>query len=143
MDIKHIPAADFIPHRPPIAFADFLEGPCMPFVTAYTVPEESPYVDGGFLIPEALLEVMAQCFAAGAGFRESQAGGSVSWGYLAGVKGFRVHAPVRSGDILRAECTVTASVGPIHVVEGEVMRGGEKIASAQIKIFIPEAAEND
>ena len=129
---------DFIPHRLPIRFVDELADAGHPFRTRYTVPAESPYVADGALMPEALLEIMAQCFAAGAGYRVKSAGREVSWGYLAAVKHFRVLGQAVSGDVLEASCTITASVGPIHVVEAEVHREGSLLASAQIKIFTPD-----
>jgi predicted hotdog family 3-hydroxylacyl-ACP dehydratase len=67
-------------------------------------------------MPEALLEVMAQCFAAGAGLQAASAGQEISWGYLAAVRDMWVHATVFSGDTLHAEAKHRMSVGPLHIV---------------------------
>lgn len=134
------PARDVIPHRPPIVFIDGVSvAEDGPVTSTFTVPEASPYLDGeGRLLPEAMLEVMAQCFAAGAGLRAARAGQDISWGYLAAVKDLRIHAAAFSGDALQAEAEHRMSVGPLHIVDCRVLRDGICIASAQLKIFIPE-----
>ena len=53
----------------------------------------------------------------------------------------RVHATVFSGDTLHAEAKHRMSVGPLHIVDCRVLRNGIAIASAQLKIFIPEDRE--
>lgn len=138
-----IPAHDLIPHRPPIVFIDRVTGTADSCVTSsFTVPGDSPYLDNvGRLMPEALLEVMAQCFAAGAGLQAASAGQEISWGYLAAVRDMWVYATVFSGDTLHAEAKHRMSVGPLHIVDCRVLRDGIAIASAQLKIFIPEDRE--
>lgn len=135
-----IPAQDIIPHRPPIVFIDAVNDVEDGSVTsAFTVPEDSPYLDSdGRLMPEAILEVMAQCFAAGAGLRAARAGKDISWGYLAAVKDLRIHAAVFFGETLQTEAEHRMSVGPLHIVDCRVLRDGICIAAAQLKIFIPE-----
>ena len=139
-----IPAHDLIPHRPPIVFIDRVTGAADSRVTSsFTVPGASPYLDReGRLMPEALLEVMAQCFAAGAGLQAAGAGQEISWGYLAAVRDMRVHAAVFSGDTLHAEAEHRMSVGPLHIVDCRVLRDGMPVAGAQLKIFIPEDRES-
>lgn len=135
-----IPAHDYIPHRSPILFVDWVTGANGLSADAiYTVPESSPYLDGeGRLMPEALLEIMAQCFAAGAGLQAAEIGRTLSWGYLAAVKDLRILSSVFSGDELRTEVSHSMSVGPLHVLDCRIMRGDAEVASAQLKIFVPE-----
>lgn len=139
-----IPAHDLIPHRPPIVFIDRVTGAVDNCVTSsFTVPRDSPYLDSeGRLMPEALLEVMAQCFAAGAGLQAAGAGREISWGYLAAVRDMRIHTAVFSDDTLHAEAEHRMSVGPLHIVDCRVLRDGMPIASAQLKIFVPEDRES-
>lgn len=143
MAIPAVPVRDLIPHRPPIVFIDELTGSAGGRTTStFTVPGDSPYLDSeGRLMPEALLEVMAQCFAAGAGLRAAEAGQETSWGYLAAVRDLRVDAAVFSGETLHAEAEYRMSVGPLHMVDCRVLRDGIRIAGAQFKIFIPENRE--
>ncbi|MBQ4616127.1 MAG: hypothetical protein IJB29_05390 [Mailhella sp.] len=135
-----IPALEFIPHRPPIVFIDGVIGAeGLSASSVFRVPESSPYLDeDGRLMPEAMLEVMAQCFAAGAGMQAAEQGQRISWGYLAAVKDLRVLASVFSGDELHAEAVHSMTVGPLHVLDCRVTRGKDEVASAQLKIFVPE-----
>lgn len=135
-----LPALDCIPHRPPIVFIDCVTGAeGFSASSRFTVPADSPYVDEkGRLMPEAMLEVMAQCFAAGAGMQAAEAGRSITWGYLAAIKDLRIPAPVFAGDELHAEAAHSMSVGPLHVLDCRVLRGEAVVASAQLKIFVPE-----
>lgn len=138
-----ISARDFIPHRSPIVFIDTLvEVEDGAAVSSFTVPKSSPYLDGeGRLMPEALLEIMAQCFAAGAGRKAAETGQPVIWGYLAAIRDMQVHADIFAGDILRAEAGCPMSIGSLHVVDCRVLRGEVCVASGQLKIFIPEGHE--
>ena len=136
-------ARQCIPHRPPIVFVDSA-AETAPQVCAseYRVPPGTPYTDGsGKLLPEAMLEVMAQCFAACTGMEAMKQGKEVTRGYLAGIKGFRVHSTASVGDLLHAECSIRASIGGVHAVSCTVWRGDDAVAEADLKIFIPDAGD--
>lgn len=133
-----------LPHCPPIRMIDVLDSADeLLFTSHMTVPVDSPYVVKGQLCPEMLLEVMAQCFAAGLRYRQkyrSEEGARVSsWGYLVSIRNFKVTAKIYSGDILSARCELAMKVGPIWVVNGRVERARTETASAQFKIYISEA----
>lgn len=130
-----------LPHKPPIRMIDGLyEVEDNNFVSHVTVPQDSLYVKSGTLYLEVLLEVMAQCFAAGMGYKASQTmpvAGS-AFGYLASIRNFEVKKNVRSGEFLIARCKILMRVDPIWVAEGTVLCRDEEIAHAQFKIYIPE-----
>lgn len=129
-------ASEYLPHRPPMRFIDSIavcgEGQ---FRSRYTVPADSPFLrEDGSLPPDFFVELMAQCFGAGA----SLAGNGVSLGYLASIKKARFFGLAFVGDCLEASCTVTALVGQIYVLTGAVAKNGDILAEAELKIFIPE-----
>ncbi|MDO5536951.1 MAG: hypothetical protein Q4F72_05445 [Desulfovibrionaceae bacterium] len=108
------------------------------FASHVTVPADSPYVVGGVLCPEMLLEVMAQCFAAGMGHLAALEGREASGaGYLAAVSEFRTGPAARAGDRLEAECRVEAVVGRVWVAAARVTRDGAPMAEGRFKIYIP------
>lgn len=130
-----------LPHCPPIRMIDVLDSADEQFFTSHVVvPADSPYVIDDQLCPEMLLEVMAQCFAAGMGYLHGteKAGPAPSWGYLASIRDFKVRAKSYSGDILSARCELVMKVNALWVVNGHVERDNTEIASAQFKIYVPE-----
>ncbi|WP_418765222.1 hypothetical protein [Mailhella sp.] len=129
-----------LPHLPPIRMIDALdEADDERFASHVTIPQDSPYVTSGILCPEALLEVMAQCFAAGMGCKAGKAepDAGAAWGYLASIRNFEIRENAHAGDRLVARCALRMRVGSIWVVEGQVLRRDEEIARAQFKIYIP------
>ena len=134
-----VPSSTLIPHRPPIVFIDYVTGAeSLSSSSSYTVPKGAPYVDAeGRLMPEAMVEVMAQCFAAGAGLYAKETGRMITWGYLAGIKDLKISEHVFSGDVLQASAIHSMCLGGLHVLDCRVTRGETIVASAQLKIFVP------
>jgi predicted hotdog family 3-hydroxylacyl-ACP dehydratase len=98
-----------------------------------------------FLRPDGLLErvayaeLMAQCFAAGAGALARRAQKPpAAWGYLAALRDVAVHGDARCGERLTVSVRLVAALGPVTVLEGEVRSAGALLATGQFKIFIPE-----
>lgn len=144
-DIHHIDCSQplNLPHCPPIRMIDALDSADERFFASHVVvPAESPYVLDGQLCPEMLLEVMAQCFAAGLACLHQHGakkeGSAPSWGYLAAIRDFKVEAKIHSGDILSARCEIAMKVNSLWVVNGHVERDNKEMASAQFKIYVPE-----
>ena len=98
-----------------------------------------------FLRPDGLLErtayaeLMAQCFAAGAGALARRADKPpAAWGYLAALRDVAVHGDARCGETLAVSVRIVAALGPVTVLEGEVRSADTLLAAGQLKIFIPE-----
>lgn len=125
-----------IPHAYPIRMVDDIdhadENTCSATVI---VPDDSPYVIDGELCPDMLIEIMAQCFAAGCGHHARG-----KKGYLAAVRDVRVISKVLAGDRLHVECSIIANIGSIWVMEGKIHKkdDGLAVASAELKIYIEE-----
>ena len=128
--------ASLVPHRPPLLLLDALEDIQGNRMRArFTVRADNIFLrDDGTLEDVALLEAMAQSFAAGCGLHVPN-----QPGYLAGVRHCRVTGVARLGDVLCASASVMAQVGDIVVVEGSLARGEEILATAEFKIHAPGA----
>lgn len=99
------------------------------------IPADSPYVCDGMLLPEMLLEIMAQCFAAGASHNYGE-----TRGFLAGVTGFEVDAAVRGNETLTVTCRIMRRIGPISIIAGEVFNHEKiRMASAEFRIYIEDS----
>lgn len=131
---------DLLPHRPPLLLLDSVDAVDAGGARAtLSLRPGNPFVNGqGVLERVAYAEIMAQCFAAfGADHADRTDRVGPSLGYLAALRDIHVLGDARLGDVLTAHARPTASLGGITVVEGEVWRGEELLASGQFKIFMP------
>ena len=133
--------SDLLPHRAPMLLLsrldDFSEEGARATVE---LREGNPFLrPDGLLERAAYAEFMAQCFAAGAGALARRSERSpASWGYLAAMRDIAVHADARCGETLAVSVRLTAALGPVTVLQGEVRSANELHATGQLKIFIPE-----
>ena len=130
-----------MPHRAPMLLLSGLDSFTSEEARATaTVREDNPFLRAdGTLERVAYAEIMAQCFAAGAGASLLAAGDSCAgWGYLAALRDVAVHADARVGQCLKVFVRVSAKLGEIAVVDGEVHAEGQLLATGQFKIFMPE-----
>ena len=134
-----------LPHRAPMLLVSRLDD----FSAEGARATVELRADNPFLRPDGLLEraayseLMAQCFAAGAGALARRMGKSpTAWGYLAALRDIVIHADARCGEILSVSVKVVATLGQLAVVEGEVRSAnypaGTLLAAGQFKVFIPE-----
>lgn len=136
-----------LPHKKPMRLLTRLisasgDGMAMEATGLAVVDGGNPFLsEDGTLEPEALAEIMAQCFAAGAGSLKAGAKRN-AWGYLAGMRRVRIRDTARAGDILRVSVRVVLQMGELTVVEGKITNNGTEIASGEFKIFIPIAEED-
>ena len=135
------PLTAIVPHRAPMLLLSGLESFSSEEARATAaVREDNPFLrPDGKLERVAYAEIMAQCFAAGAGASLLAAGGACTgWGYLAALRDVTVHADAHVGQCLDVFVRVSARLGEIAVVDGEVHAEGQLLATAQFKIFMPE-----
>ncbi len=129
-----------LPHRPPMLL---LDGPARisgdeAETTVHVRADHMFLTEDGRLDRVAFLEIMAQCFAAGAGARSSD--GLPGMGYLAGVREMVVHGDAHVGETLTVRTRPEARLGDIVVVRGEICSGSRMLAEARFKIYAPSAA---
>jgi 3-hydroxyacyl-[acyl-carrier-protein] dehydratase len=135
-----LPAEGLVPHRPPVLSIDeVVEAAGGEAVVEARLRAESPLAEqGGRINGLAALEVMAQAYAAVKGYRDSLQGKAPGKGFLVGVRGFRITESLHVGDTLRVTVKTIADIAGFAVAEAEVTRRGNRIASATLKMWIPE-----
>jgi 3-hydroxyacyl-[acyl-carrier-protein] dehydratase len=141
-----IPAEQLIPHRPPIRIIDRMlafDG-CQGVVES-VIPPDSLYVkDDGSIEQAALVELIAQSFAAVKGYSDFQEEKpvdnekQVNKGFLVGVKGFVFHKTAYSGDRLLVFISKTGETDEFALAEGRITRGEEVLATGNLMVWIPK-----
>lgn len=136
-------AADLVPHWPPMLLVERLvvsEGDDGTAETCFQ--EDSLFVgEEGHVEPVALLEAMAQTYAAKKGFDDLAKGAIVSEGYLVGVSQFELLSPVSPETQLRIDVRTTADLEAFFIAEGEIIFEGELVARATMKFWLPESTD--
>ena len=135
------PLTALMPHRAPMLLLSRLVSFTSEEARATaTVLEDNPFLrPDGKLERVAYAEIMAQCFAAGAGASLLATGGSCAgWGYLAALRDVTIHAEAQVGQHLDVQVRISARLGEIAVVDGEIHADGQVLATGQFKIFMPE-----
>lgn len=134
------PAVNFLPHRPPMCLVDELlscdDSSCR--TTVLVTAQGIMFDAAGLLEPVALIEMIAQSFAAMRGFVDQRNGLPVREGFLVGIRRTELHGAVRIGERLEITVETSAVVGAFAVAEGVVRRGAEVVASGSLKLWIPE-----
>jgi predicted hotdog family 3-hydroxylacyl-ACP dehydratase len=132
-----------LPHRPPMLMVDGLEDAAPgTFRARLTLRPDNPFIDGdGNLERAAYPELIAQCFAAGAGSSVGgEDGGERPLGFLAGFRDIVVLADAGVGDVLVTEVTVATTLGNVSVVDGIVTGPQGVLATGQIKVYLEDGA---
>jgi predicted hotdog family 3-hydroxylacyl-ACP dehydratase len=132
------PAADLIPHRPPVRLIEnLLEVHVDGGRAGTTVRADSLHVNAdGTLDPTAHLELMGQTFAAAKGWRDRQQDWPPRVGYLAGATGMDCSDTARIGDQLTIAIQQTGTFGAFAMIEGQVHRYDRRIAGGQLKLWL-------
>ena len=129
-----------IPHEPPLRLIDrLLAANDQRGIAEAVIRPESPLLneDGG-LDPAAMIELIAQAYAAMKGYEELISGRSSQKGFLVGIADFQLAGRAREGQRLRITVETVGSMGGFALAEGEVYQGDEQIAAGTIKVWIPE-----
>ncbi len=132
------PAADLVPHRPPVRLIEhLLEVHAAAGRASATVRAGSLHVNAdGTLDPTAHLELIGQTFAAAKGWRDRQQGWPPRVGFLAGATGMDCLDTARIGDQLTIAIKQTGTFGAFAMLEGQVHRHDRRIAGGQLKLWL-------
>jgi predicted hotdog family 3-hydroxylacyl-ACP dehydratase len=136
------PAREFLPHRPPMQLVDRLLSAEDGTGTVEVVPgPDCPLLgaDGG-LETVALVELLAQGYAAVQGYIDRCAGRPPGRGFLVGIRRAQLYAPARRGDRLLVTVRTVARLERFAMVEGEVRCGDSLLGSAVFKLWLPGEA---
>jgi predicted hotdog family 3-hydroxylacyl-ACP dehydratase len=136
------PSAALLPHEAPMHWIQSVSVSAdgnHARATAHIAPTHS-FVRDGFLLPSALIELLAQAAAAGRGATaQRDANGRVRQGVLAAIQEFQVHAPVPADSTLMLSATHEKSYGPLTQARIEAHLGATLVASARMTFHLAPA----
>lgn len=145
---KNVPAGDAhavdvvrrIPHKGPMRF---LRGTAWlddkKAILAMRLPRRGVFIArDGTVIPLVLVEMLAQLCAAQRAHDLGSPDGSRVHGYLVGMDHVHFRKPIAAGDPLRLIVWNTLELNEINRVEGEVFRGPELVARAELTLIKAE-----
>lgn len=135
------PVDTLVPHKKPMLLVDEILSVTEPDARVKSVvrPDHLFLRADGTLAPEALIEIVAQSFAACEAQRRELAGLSTDGGgYMASVRDFEIFTPVRQWDELVTRVTLKDDFMGTRIVAGEIFRGAEKAATGTVYIFMWE-----
>ncbi len=136
------PAEDLVPHRLPLRLVDRVLTVAETSGTADAVvrPDGPLTRRDGTLDPVALVELIAQSYAAVRGYQDRAAGLPIRQGFLVGVRAVRFGAPARVGDRLVVTVSTAGQVEGFAVAEGVVRRGDEVLAEGSLNLWLTDDA---
>ena len=139
------PAADLVPHRPPVRLIEhLLEVHAAAGRASATVRADSLHVNAdGTLDPTAHLELMGQTFAAAKSWRDRQQGRPPRVGFLAGATGMDCLDTARIGDRLTIAIKQTGTFGAFAMLEGRIYRHDRRIATFHLSAMTSNASSQD
>ena len=134
-----IAAEQLIPHRPPIRLVDRLlayDG-LQGVVESILLPGSIWILDDGSIEQVAMVELIAQSFAATKGYADQLEGKPVKKGFLVGVKRVTFQGTAYGNDRLVIYITRTGETDEFALAEGRVTRGEEVLALGNVMVWIP------
>lgn len=131
-------AEELVPHRLPMRLVErLLEIDGKNGVVEAEVRSDSPLVnEQGELDDVALIELIAQGYAALKGYLDRLEARPVRQGFLVGIKRFDRLRTARAGERLRVEIRTLAELDDFAVAAGEVRHGADLVARGEIKVWI-------
>jgi len=132
------PTAEYMLHQPPLRLIQRLLRVDEAYAEAETVLADDQVGIGpnGRIEAAALVELVAQAYAAAQGYRDQQAGKSAGMGYLVGASDFQIASTPAAGQSLRIKVTSTRSFADFYMVDGEVLAGTEVVAHGTLKVWV-------
>lgn len=125
-----------IPQRPPILMVDRFsyedDSLCH---SELTLKEDNMFLHNGSMVPEGLLEHIAQTAAAHIGYRRKMAGEEVNLGFIGDIKRCTMGKRMPTvGQTLMTTMRVVSQVGNITMVSAESTSDGETLIECRMKL---------
>ncbi len=138
------PAQAYMIHEPPLLLVQRLLRVDGPYAEAETVlaPGAVGVAPDGTVEAAALIELIAQTYAAAQGYRDSEADQPPAVGYLVGASEVRIEQVPRAGDNLRIEIESTLAFEDFHTVDGRVLCDGKLCATGTLKAWVQPRDRN-
>lgn len=137
MDVDNIQS--LIPQRHPILMIDrLISVDELNITTSFVVREDNYFIDNdGLMVEVGIIENIAQSASAFAGYwAKARGGNEIPVGYICEVRNFVCHRRPNIGDELFTAVHIGAEIGGVTIITGETSVGGERIAEAQMKIYV-------
>jgi predicted hotdog family 3-hydroxylacyl-ACP dehydratase len=133
-------AEHIVPHRKPIRLVDRLIECTEDAATAEaTIEPENVLADEDGRVDRAVfIELMAQTYAACKGHLGIIQGEPVRKGFLVGVRSLSISGDLSVGDRAVIQVKKATVFGAFAVIDGIVLRDGLQLASANLKLWIPD-----
>jgi len=125
-----------VPHESPMLLANRLIEVKETSTVEVDVTDDMVFLrKDGAVEDVAYLEMMAQAIAAHNGFKNSGNGAGTK-GFLVGAKNLKIYKAANVGDTLKiAVCKVAQYGDELAVIKGVVLRGKDKLAEGEIKVW--------
>lgn len=125
-----------IPQRPPILMVDRFsyedDSLCH---SELTLKEDNMFLHNGSMVPEGLLEHIAQTAAAHTGYRRKMAGEEVNLGFIGDIKRCTMGKRMPTvGQTVMTTMRVVSQVGNITMVSAESTSDGETLIECRMKL---------
>lgn len=105
--------------------------------SSFQIPMKHPLVSNGQLSVGGLVENIAQTAAAGNGYEAREKGTDIPKGFIGGIKNLNVKRLPMTNSKLLTKVILQDRIMGFNLIIGEVIEGGEIIASCGMKIYCP------
>ncbi|MDF1580909.1 MAG: hypothetical protein P1P74_09050 [Desulfuromonadales bacterium] len=131
-------AENLLPHRPPMMLIDRLltYQPDRSGSAEVTLGSDCVLVDGT-LNRVALVEMMAQTYAALKGYEDLSQGKPVLEGFLVGIRKARFAADAQVGDTLIVKVATIGAIDGFYMIRSSVRRDDTILAEGTLKLWVP------
>ena len=131
----NVSAENLLPHRPPMRFIDTLTQCDDTHARATARFQVNHFaVSDGLVLEAALVECVAQTFAAALG-HSTGSGEKPAMGMLAAVTDFQIQSRPAADTNLEIEVRELKRLGPMRLVAGKITCAGELIAAGGLTVY--------
>jgi predicted hotdog family 3-hydroxylacyl-ACP dehydratase len=138
-------AEAYMLHRPPLRLVQRLRCVEDSYSEAETTLQDGDVGVGpdGKVEAAALIELVAQTYAAARGYQDRCAGKAGSLGYLVGVSDFRIEQRPAAGQQLQIRVKSSSAFEDFFFVEGQVICEGRVVAGGTLKVWVQPDAKGE
>lgn len=136
----------FIPHRKTMRLIDSLiESDGDSAVAEACFEADSPFVidDSGRIEPMALVELIAQSYAAGKGYEDLSDGKDASKGFLVSISKAHFEGVAFAGRKLVIKVSTQESFDDFYIATGEVFQEEQMVAKASLTIWVDKNSKQE
>ena len=139
-DFSSVDVADLLPHRKPfVMVSGLLSCSFRRAVTRFVVKDDNVFFENGRLLPEGIVENVAQTCASRIGFINKYIlGKPVSVGYVCVLRDFNVRRSPEAGETLETEIGLKGEFGNMLMIDAKVRSGVATVAEGSMVLALDE-----